>query len=147
MKGKKPIFSYKDTWSLDSVLDPIIAAGLHKFKEVVVSENRGYPAIFEMSDEQKAMFDDEDYCDKISMNEWIRVLDRMIYAFEAPEPEIPDVLEHKFGEPREDGLIPMEIIVTNPEAHAKYKWLSEDHERKVVEGRELFSKYYNYLWW
>jgi hypothetical protein len=34
MKGKKPIFSYKDTWSLDMVLSPIIAEGLKKFLEV-----------------------------------------------------------------------------------------------------------------
>ena len=33
-KGK-PVFSYKDTYSLDSVLSPVILAGLVKFRDTL----------------------------------------------------------------------------------------------------------------
>lgn len=33
MKGKKPIFNYRDCWSLDEVFDKVICEGVKAFKK------------------------------------------------------------------------------------------------------------------
>ncbi len=100
MKGKKPIFNYKDCWSLDNVLSDIIYAGLVKFKEELVDHPfKGHPI---------------DFCDEAgdstdtSFQEWIDTIDKMIYAFDlSQEPDIGDYnfsFNYERGETK-DGLV------------------------------------------
>lgn len=150
LKGKKPIFNYKDTYSLDATLSPIIAEGLKKFKQVVVDcEFCGYPAVFELSQESKDVLGrDEDYYDKVSKDLWLTTLDKMIYAFGSEEPEVPHgMFEHEILPAGEDGLSEMKLQITDQTAYDAHKLACKIHEGKCEEGRELFAKYYNNLWW
>ena len=150
MKGKKVIFSERDTFSLDCVLSPVIAEGLKKFKEVFKNcEHCGYPAIFELSQTSKdSLGDDTDYHDKVSQDLWLTVVDEMIYAFDAEEPEIPDGLLSSESFPYgESGLSELKITVNDEEAYAAYNAECANHEAKCTHGREQFAKYYTYLWW
>lgn len=169
LKGKKPIFNVKDTWSLDSTLNPIIAEGLKKFKEVIMGENvAGYPqqvidespnplAIhavpgFIKDDEHGAKLNpDYDKMDDEHFNQWIKIIDKMIYTFEADKnaPKIPDnYLEmHISNEADKDGNFPCEFEVTDQVKYDNHKAADAEHHRKVQEGLVLFSKYYKSLWW
>lgn len=150
LKGKKPIFNYDDTYSLDATLSPIIAEGLKKFKQVVMDcEFCGYPAVFELSQESKDALDmDDDYYDNVSKDIWLSTLDKMIYAFDSKEPEVPDgLLEHETLPSDKEGLSEMKIHVTDEKAYNAHKLACKIHEGKCEEGREIFAKYYNSLWW
>ena len=148
MKGKKTYFSYKDTWSLDSVLSPIIASGLKRFKEVITDprqEHRvGYPgSLYDVAEEgttEEEMF-----------ALWLTILDTMIYAFDAKEPEIPNgMFDHiTLGTETIDGMTytSTELKVKDEVALARYTKEEEDHWAKVKEGHALFATYYTSLWW
>lgn len=153
MKGKKVIFNRDDTYSLDETLRPIIAAGLHKFIETLRAQNAdpenctfGIPACF-----VEAEPDDPNYEDKLDegVKEWFAVLEAMIYAFEADEPELDDgVLEMvSSNEPNEQGHYPVEIIVHDKVAHDKNKEDTKIHFEKVQKGLDLFAKHFQHLWW
>lgn len=87
LKGKKPIFNYKDCWSMDMTLSPIIHAGLVKFKEELVKHPfAGYPSDFHKGDDEK---DSE-----ASYQEWLDTLSKMIYAFD--EKNEPDITTYNF---------------------------------------------------
>jgi hypothetical protein len=169
LRGKKPIFNVKDTWSLDSTLNPIIAEGLKKFKEVIMGENvAGYPQ--QVIDEfpnplsthaVPGLIEDEEYgvkrnpdYDKMDdeyFNKWIEIIDKMIYAFEDEKnaPEIPDnYLEmHISEEANENGYFPCEFEITDQEKYDNHKADDEEHHKKVQEGLDLFAKHYKSLWW
>ena len=148
MRGKKAIFNYKDTWSLDSVLSPIIASGLKRFKEVITDKRNeasaGYPsALYDISEEgatEDEMFD-----------LWLATLDAMIYAFDAKEPEVPSgMIEHKDGEVTVmDGQTYTECVLTvvDEVGLERYRKEEADHWYKVKEGHALFAKFYTSLWW
>ena len=149
LKGKKPIFSYKDTWSLDHTLSPIISEGLKKFLEVKRSEKSewfGVPGIaideyqkrnnlprerFSATDEQLKE------ADKI----WEEMLELMIYAFDAKEPDIGD---YKFDFDFVDGELK---VVGSLEGKSRYDQDMKEHEQKVLEGQELFGRAFKHLWW
>ena len=74
-KGKKPVVSRKDTYSLDRVLAPVIHAGLVKFVEVLRQrEAEGYcygvPLDFYNQETQE-----------VDQEAWFKALDQMVYAF------------------------------------------------------------------
>ena len=148
MRGKKAIFNYKDTWSLDSVLSPVIASGLKRFKEVITDpkneDNAGYPSsLYDIAEEdatQDEMFD-----------LWVATLDAMIYAFDAKEPETPNgMFEHEVtygttidGTPyKETNLVAVDEL-----ALARYNVVQAEHSSKVKEGHALFAKFYTSLYW
>ena len=150
-KGKKIVISRKDTWSLDCILSPILAAGLKKFKEVVSEPDTcaGCPQGFcdeYITDETLGYLTDEGYTEAIK--KWHEALDKMIYAFDSKEPEIPDGIFR-------DEVVPMigsditevKIHITNQGLYDEYKRDIEEWEKRVKEGRELFSKHYSSLWW
>jgi hypothetical protein len=139
LKGKQPIFNTRDTLSLDCTLDPIIAEGLKKFKEVIkTAEFAGYPIEFELDNDDEAF------------ENWLATIDKMIYAFDANEPEIPETnyLEMvSSDEPDENGYFPVEINVLDQEVYNKHEADDKEHRKKVQEGLDLFAKYYKALWW
>ena len=169
MKGKKPIFNYDDTYSLDSTLSPIIAEGLKKFKEVIMNDDNpaGYPldivdeeiedklsqhtAPGLIVDDEHGVARDPDY-DKMADEyfvKWIEVIDKMIYAFENNEPEIPDGIfgDSLFGEPDENGNREWQFIILDQELYDKHRAEEDQHWKDVQEGLDLFSKHYRALWW
>jgi hypothetical protein len=167
-KGKKPIFNYDDTWSLDATLSPIIAEGLKKFKEVIMKDNvAGYPQNIVddhisplkiqsiptlMEDETKGVKKNPDYdkMDDVYFNKWLMIIDKMIYAFDTKEPELP---EEKYldmvvsDKPNEQGYFPCEFEILNQKIYDQVKKEDKEHQDKVREGLELFGKHYGALWW
>ena len=133
LRGKKPIFNIKDTWSLDSTLSPIIAGALKKFKEVSTMPKHkdwfGTPSSL---------------CEGLTHEEstllWAEIIDKMIYAFDSEEPEIPD------------GIYTMELFGKEvskevEDKREEFRQVEIKHYNKVSEGLELFGKYYQNLWW
>ena len=168
-KGKKPIASYDDTYNLDSTLSPIIAEGLKKYKEVIMDDNNcaGYPLqvvddeiedpIQQHSqpglvpDDEHGVARDPDY-DKMEdeyFKKWIDVIDKMIYAFDSDEPEVPDGIfgDSIFGEPDENGNREWHMNIKDQDKYDKHRADEDQHWKRVDEGLELFAKYYRNLWW
>jgi hypothetical protein len=154
MKGKKPIFSYKDTWSLDSVLSPIIAEGLKKFLEVSNDPEKGQwfgvPGIFET--EGLNLENDEDHL--IAFQAWQDCIEEMIYAFENKEPNMNDydfsyVKGSHHGEKSgpDDRWTRHHMVPDNKDEYDRYRNDETIHLRKVQKGYDLFGKYYSALWW
>ena len=148
MRGKKAIFNFKDTWSLDLVLSPIISAGLKRFKEVITDpkneDSVGYPGALHVIAEEDAT-DDE------MRALWVDTLDTMIYAFDAKEPEMPNgMFKHT---PNEVEVISgtkytsTELKVKDEVRFARYKQDRDLHWAKVKEGHALFARFYTSLWW
>ena len=80
---------------------------------------------------------------ELGIKEWYNILNKMIYAFEAEEPELEDgVLD--MVKSTEDSY---SIEVRNSETYAKFKLGREQHFNKVQEGLTLFTKHYSDLWW
>jgi hypothetical protein len=151
LKGKKPIFTIKDTYSLDSTLNPIIAAGLKKFLEVITNKNKddsiyGVPGVF------LALKTGDDGYEKDlekASQKWFEALEKMIYSFGAEEPGISDgVVEMIYAtEPNEEGGYELEIKIHNQDLYDKHLRDVEVHLKKVQEGLDLFAKHYSSLWW
>ena len=140
-KGKW-VASYRDVWDLDDTLSPIILAGLVKFKETIVnSEFSGVPSSFvkgqDVTDEEVA--------------EWHIVIDKMIYAFD--KDNMPDIQNFKFkiemehGETKDNGSTQIFLKCDNEEEKKRYYKALEEHYNKCEEGRMLFAKYYENLWY
>lgn len=140
-KGK-PVFSYKDTYSLDDVLSKIILAGLVKFKETIVnSQFSGVPSSFVKG----SAITEEDVA------EWHSVIDKMIYAFD--KTNVPDIRDFKFKiemerkETKTNGSTQIFLKCDNEEERERYYDALEEHNKKCEEGRLLFAKYYENLWY
>lgn len=140
-KGK-PVFSYKDTYSLDGVLSKIILAGLVKFKETITnSQFSGVPSSFVKG----SAITDEDVA------EWHIVIDKMIYAFD--KTNMPDIRDFKFKiemerkETKTNGSTQIFLKCDNEEERERYYDALEEHNKKCEEGRVLFAKYYENLWY
>lgn len=140
-KGK-PVFSYKDTYSLDGVLSKIILAGLVKFKETITnSQFSGVPSSFIKG---PAITDAD-------VAEWHSVIDKMIYAFD--KTNMPDIRDFKFKiemerkETKTNGSTQIFLKCDNEEERGRYYDALEEHNKKCEEGRVLFAKYYENLWY
>ena len=145
--------SYRDTWSLEHTLSPIIHAGLKKFHDVLEQKNReggciGVPAAYCSHPDIDATGQD--------VQNWLDDIKKMMYAFENKEPdmslynfkltmvpvecEVAKSYEGKFGKS-------YTIECDNLEEKARYYADCDEHERLVQEGLDLFSKMYSSLWW
>ncbi|AHK11188.1 hypothetical protein S14_76 [Shewanella sp. phage 1/4] len=124
IKKGKPYFGRKDTWSMDGVLAPIIAAGITKFKDDWCSKSpmAGLNGILttECIDTGMVSYID-DYA--YSPDDWrkmeqvyVYMLDEMIYAFGSEEPDWIDI---------------QELL---------------DYHKRCDQGRMWFAKYYHSLW-
>jgi len=154
LKGKQPIFNYRDTWSLDYTLSPIIAEGLKKFKEVIkTSDVAGYPSSFGLSEDT-----DQDNRDTLAFNSWLATIDKMIYAFEGEKntPEMPNDMLYWTEEgsdveidfPKDSKpMIAYNIKHRDVKQYIVYTKAVEQHEAKVQEGLDLFAMHYKALWW
>lgn len=139
-KGKW-VASRRDVWDLDCTLSPIILAGLVKFKETIVnSEYSGVPSSFVEGTDVT----DED------VKEWHCVIDKMIYAFD--NNNIPDIQDFKFKIEMEYGekrgcSTQIFLKCDNEEEKERYYRALKEHHKNCEEGRMLFAKYYENLWY
>jgi len=141
--------SYKDTWSLDYCLSPIILAGLKKFREVITADkhNKGIPASYITWDGDGR----EEEHDK-AFDMFVSDIDKMIYAFD-PNSK-PDMNDYSFsfvegphhGE-KEGACRLYDMFPSNAVEYSKLLEDEGEHERAVQEGLALFSKLYHNLWW
>jgi hypothetical protein len=136
--------SYRDTWNLDRTLADIILAGLIKFKEVKDSNKGEWFGV-------PGALCSEDKPFEESCQQWVEILEKMIYAFDYTNE--PDLIDYNFefitnrGERDERGLTPMSISYSNKEEYARYR---ADEEKWLIdqqEGFDLFGKYFRNLWW
>lgn len=139
-KGKW-VASRKDVWDLDCTLSPIILAGIVKFKETIIkSKYSGVPSLFVKG---------EDVTDE-EVKEWHNTIDSMIYAFD--KDNMPDIQDYNFkinlehGE-KSNGSTQIFLNCDNEEEKQRYYKDLEDHQKKCEEGRMLFAKYYENLWY
>lgn len=142
MRGKKPIFNYKDCWSMDLTLSPIICEGLKKFKqELEIHPARGYPAELHSEDDQDG--------DK-AFQDWLDILDKMIYAFDLKnEPKIGDYgfeFETVWETLGNGNQQLVSIDPTDIDEYNRYKQDEVDYKRRKDEGLHLFAEYFENLW-
>ena len=149
VKGKWQA-SYKDTFSLDMTLSPIIYAGLSKFHDVLEQKNReggclGVPSEY-------CANPDVDITDQEVQN-WLDDIKKMMYAFENKEPDMR-LYDFKLtmvpvpgGVAKEGMSIPYIIECDNLEEKARYYADCDEHERLVQEGLKLTFEKWGSLWW
>ena len=146
MKGEW-IFTAADTFSLDMVLSPIIAAGLKKFLEVV--KDHPYAGVSNKFIMENGLdtHTEEDMVKAVAL--WREAIEKMVYAFEAEEPEYSygfvDGPDH--GKKIDHNCTIWDKIPDNPEAWELYTKQMKEHNEKQAEGHLLFGKYYTGLWW
>ncbi|WAW11441.1 hypothetical protein vBAcePPAc_0064 [Aeromonas phage vB_AceP_PAc] len=140
-KGKW-VASRRDVWDLDYTLSPIILAGLVKFKETITnSQFSGVPSSFVKG----PAITDEDVA------EWHSVIDKMIYAFD--KDNMPNIKDYNFkinlehGEKKANGSIQIFLNCDNEKEKQWYYKDLEDYQKKCEDGRLLFAKYYENLWY
>jgi hypothetical protein len=148
-KGKWQ-FGYRDTYSLDHTLSPIIYAGLLRFHEVLEKRNKegkclGVPSEY-------CANPDIDVTDQEVQN-WLDDIKKMMYAFENKEPDMRDYSFSLEMVPVEGGIakegysVPYTIECDNQEEKARYYADMDVHEKRVQEGLSLFGQKYKSLWW
>lgn len=128
---------------MDLTLSPIIHAGLVKFKEELVKHPcAGYPSDLHKGDSEE---DSE-----ASYQEWIDVLDKMIYAFDlSKEPKIQDYNFKFETEWKTLGNGNSELVSIDPTDKDEYNRYKNDTEKWYEDKREglkLFSEYFDSLW-
>jgi hypothetical protein len=132
MRGKKPIFSYKDTWNLDMTLLPIIIEGLKKFR-AVESDFLGYPPNLN------------------NFEEWQEVLDFIIESLEAKEPEYNGQFHMgpNHGKVDEDNneYARWDMKPSNAEEWSHYMNKMKEYGFYRQYAIEHFAKFYFNLWW
>lgn len=157
MRGKRPIFNYRDTWSLSHTLAPIICAGLKKFREVMNNPEHsdwfGVPCNFPYKEENaNSLSHDIRSVGVDPYNEhfiaWKEAIDKMIYAFEDNEPNIMDYnFKINWIFKKDDPLCVERTQITNKEEHDRYDRDLEEWAKKREEGQKLFGLYFEDLWW
>jgi len=148
-KGKWQ-FGYRDTYSLDHTLSPIIHAGLSKYHEVLEKRSKengclGVPSEY-------CANPDVDVTDQ-EVENWLDDIQKMMYAFENKEPDMRDynfsleMVPVPGGAAKEGRSIPYTIECDNEEEKARYYADMDVHELRVQEGLNLFGQKYKSLWW
>lgn len=142
--------SYKDTFSLDMTLSPIIYAGLKRFHDVLEQRYKedkciGIPMPY-CSNPEASLPDKE-------VQNWLDDIKKMMYAFENKEPDIRDYDFHMNMIPVEGGVarkgmsVPYTIESTNQAETDRYHEDCEEHGRLVQEGLNLLALRWKSLWW
>lgn len=90
-KGKWK-FGYKDTYSLDCTLSPIIYAGLSKFHEVLEKRNKEKSCLGVPNEYMK---DPEQWVTDSDVQNWLDDIKKMMYAFENKEPELNVIMRKR----------------------------------------------------
>ena len=146
----KWVASYRDTFSLDSTLSPIIYAGLSRFHSVLEQKNR----------EGKCLGIPSEYCANpdvdvtdIEVQNWLDDIKKMMYAFENKEPDMSLYYFKRTMTPAPGGVakdgcsVAYTIECDNLQEKARYYADCDEHERLVQEGLDLFSQKFKSLWW
>ena len=141
-------FKDYETWNLDNTFARFIVPRLKRFRELVASPDTvyGYPVVVG------------------SMELWLEILDKMIWAFEqyiddyidqycsgevdikSEEADTSDLTEEMLDDvdPERKGLY---VVVDGPNDTFKMDHEGiKAHEAKMQEGIDLFAKYYQNLW-
>lgn len=142
-KGR-PKFGYRESWDAPHYLSPIIHAWLTNFQDVIVAKKEsghgfiGIPGAFHSDDSDEAW----DASWEAGWIEWQKALDEMLYAFADNEPKCS--VEFTTTE-LESGRFTIEP--DDAGGYEQYKLQMEEHEARVLEGRNLFAKHFGSLWW
>ena len=142
--------SYKDTFSLDMTLSPIIYAGLQKFHDVLEQKNREGKCLGVPNEYMK---NEADWVTDSDVQDWLDDIKKMMYAFENKEPDISlydfslEMVPVPGGVAEEGCSVPYTIECDNLEEKARYYADCEEHERLVRERLDLFSQKFKSLWW
>ena len=148
IKHGKPVFSYRDTFSMDMTLSPIIYAGVKKFRDVLLERNA----------EGKCLGVPSGLCDSYedtdvdaALEKWIGILDKIIYSFDPySQPDIEDykfdIKWHNKGN-TEDGNTIVETEIVNEGEWRRYHKDLEEWEEACKEGRMLLMTHWNDMWW
>ena len=135
---------YKDTFSLDYTLSPIILAALKKFREQSYKAYFGFPSRL---NSDYLLPEDSDLGPII----WDSILDHMIYAFDMDnEPKAEDfgyTVDLIRGDKLDNGCTSVTFKVSSEEAKEAYYLAMKEYEDLCKRGRELFAEYYHNLWW
>ncbi len=138
--------SYKDTWSLDHTLSPIIYAGLSKFHDVLEQKNHEGKCLGVPNEYMK---NEADWVTDSDVQDWLDDIKKMMYAFENKEPDMRDygfTLTMVELEETDRGRS-YTIETSNEEESARFDRDREIHEEKVQEGLDLLAKRWKNLWW
>jgi len=157
MRGKKPIFGFKDSVDLCDVLASVIGEGVARFRKDLLDQADQRNALVGIPMQVYVdLYGGDAYQMSISeeheehaFKEWIAILDKITYAFldEGPEYEgdfdwsSPTTPPTKGAAKRFMSLVP-----TDQAAWDEYCKRSDLHSKKCREGRELFAKYVDDMW-
>lgn len=134
-------YSGRDLWSLDHTITDFVLPRLISFRNgggnSYLDGPSGSPLLEGYTEEQH----DEMY------EEWLRILDKMILAFEYHKLDMEDV---------ESGIDADQLFVDEPDGRVtlpnqdekweEYKKEAERRDKVMEEGFALFAKYYRNLW-
>ena len=125
-------FSARDLWSLDHTITDFVLPRLISFRNGGGNSSSDGPSGYPML---------------VGYEEWLRILDKMILAFEYHKLDMEDV---------ESGIDTDKWIVDEPGGKVifpdqdkkweEYKKEAERREKIMEEGFALFAKYYRNLW-
>jgi len=136
---------YKDTYSLDYSLSPIIYAALKKFHDVLEERRKNGKC---MGIPDGYMKNEEDWVTDSDIQDWLNDIKKMMYAFD-PKAE-PEIRDYNFTypnmfKPENNGVC--DFTCSNPEGRDAYHEAMKEHDVKVKEGLKLFGEKYQDLWW
>ena len=150
IKKGKVLFGFKDTFSMDSVLAEVICAGVTKYKEVISEKNRkGIPSSIYDEVELTVNDEHEDF-EGLCYKRLDYVLDEIIYAF---GDNAPDIMKYDYdydevsNTPDQFGNKTYSLVCNNKEELLRYETDSSTHDKRCEEGRLLFAKHFDGLWW
>ena len=136
-------FGYRDTFSLDMSLGPIIYAGLKKFHEVLSERSASGKSYGIPQEYAVEPFENWD----VNKNQWLSDIEKMMYAFN-PKSE-PDIMDYDFDFPNfmKEGSDAVDFTCSNEAERNRYHEDCKIHQQKVEEGLKLFGEKYQDLWW
>lgn len=151
--GKKGwVASYKDTWSVQHAMDPMIVAIMKKFIEVMEGNKGDYFGVPCCDLEVDKYDDNEDNFDA-RLAEWEGII-REIYAGMTAVDPSDNYDEYDFNvdlgnEPYDEeyGGYPVKFTITNQDEYDRFNAATKAYEERLAASRALFFKYYSNLWW
>ena len=135
-----------DTWNLDHTFSLIAIPLLEKYKEDVLKD-MFHPVL----DSDVHYLPDDDNVAEEKNNEWIDIIDKMIYAFKgiADSPDFfvdYDSISHEEAKEKGYDLIDGEDLRLDISPFYVDREAQRLHNDRVREGLELFGKYFRHLW-
>lgn len=125
-KGK-PVFGRNDTIDF-STLGEIIHAWLVKFRDDYIELGLTSVPV------------------GLSQEEYLDIIDKMIYAFADVEPEYSGGITYNSDKVTGSDIRRVWVNVDDQDAWEQYKKECDEHAEKVGEGLRLFGEYFRSLW-